>query len=238
MKMNLMEALKKGLVIYLTLGMGLMAQAYAGERTHLSKVKEQKVTQTKKEKYTVLKEPKTVEELLKNLKYAFDHDWFLNDDFYAESTLKRVFGSNNDELHTYYFNNQGDEVDHLIENGKIQSYGHNFKYRQNRSDKEAKPIVRDVQAGYDKTGGGLSLRLQLGAVFFEEVEAAFGTGWKKQDPNEYFTNGWTPSPATSEYGNWMMEYFKESKTLKGYIGIFTNEDGSINNIRLSIQEKH
>lgn len=212
------------------LAIGLATQANAVEMK--SPTKEIK-------KYTVLKEPKTVEELLKNLKYAYDHDWFMNDDFYAESTLKRVLGSNNDELHTYYFNNQGDEVDHLIENGKLRSYGHNFKYRQHRSDKQAQLILHGIQAGYRKgKGGGLSLNLQPGVVFFEEVEAVFGTGWNKKDPLDVFTNGWTPSPATSEYGNCVMEYFKESETSKGFIGIFTNEDGSINNIRLSIQEKH
>lgn len=232
-----MEPLKKGLVIYLTLGMGLMAHANAGERTHLSKVKEQKVTQTKKEKYTVLKEPKTVEELLKNLKYAYDHDWFLNDDFYAESTLKRVLGSDNDELHTHYFNNHGDEVDSLTDTGMLRSLGFNFKYRQHHSDKEAKSIVRDIEAGYDKTGGGLSLSLQPGAVFFEEAEAVFGAGWVSVDPDDVYTNGWTPSTATSEYGNSVMVYHRDSARLMRTITILTNEDGSVDNLRLSIQEK-
>lgn len=212
------------------LAIGLATQANAVEMK--SPTKEIK-------KYTVLKEPKTVEDLLKNLKYAYDHDWFMNDDFYAESTLKRVLGSNNDELHTHYFNNHGDEVDSLTDTGMLRSLGFNFKYRQHRSDKKAKSIVRDIEAGYRKgKGGSFHLVFNIGEVFFEEVEAVFGTGWKKQDPNEYFTNGWTPSPATSEYGNWMMEYFKESEMLKGYIGIFTNEDGSVNSIEIGTQEKH
>lgn len=225
------------LSVCLALALFTGISAYAKERTNLLTLKELNVNQTKKDKYSQLKEPKTVEELLKNLKYAFDRNWFLNDDFYAESTLKRVLGKNNDELRTHYFNSHGDETDHLVESGMLRSFGRNFKYRLHRSDKEAKPIVRDIQAGYDKTGGSLHLIFNIGTVFFEELEAVFGSGWKKQDPNQYFTNGWTPSPATSEYGNWMMEYYKDSETSKGYIGILTNEDGSIDSIEIGTQEK-
>ncbi|MDD2829998.1 MAG: hypothetical protein PHW18_10530 [Sulfuricurvum sp.] len=209
-----------------------------GLATHANAVEMKSPTKEIK-KYAVLKEPKTVEELLKNLKYAYDHDWFLNDDFYAEQTLKRVLGSHNDELHTYYFNNQGDEVNHLIENGKLQSYGHNFKYRQHRSDKQAQLILNGIQAGYRKgKGGSFHVAFESGVVFFEEAEAVFGRGWTKKDARETFTDSWTPSPATSEYGNLVMEYFKESEKSKGYIGIFTNEDGSVNSITIGTQEKH
>src|SRR3989338_8807076 len=85
------------LAVCLALALFTGISAHAKERTNLSTLKELNVNQTKKDKYAALKEPKTVEDLLKNLKYAFDHDWFLNDDFYAISTLQRVLGKNNDE---------------------------------------------------------------------------------------------------------------------------------------------
>ncbi|OHD90881.1 hypothetical protein [Sulfuricurvum sp. RIFCSPLOWO2_12_FULL_43_24] len=223
------------LAVCLALALFTGISAHAKERTNLSTLKELNVNQTKKDKYAALKEPKTVEDLLKNLKYAFDHDWFLNDDFYAISTLQRVLGKNNDELHTHYFNSHGDETDHLIESGRLQSNGYNFKYRQKSSDKAVKPIIRDIFAGYEKGRNNLFyLHFERGEVFFEEVEAIFGKGWQYGDLDNY---GWVPSPKTSEYGNSMIEYHADTKMLNRSIYIPTDGDGSIMYITIQIEEK-
>lgn len=184
--------------------------------------------------YSVLKEPKTVEELLLNLKYVYEHDWLLNADFYAVSILKHIIGGDSKDLHTNYVY-LGKRIDHFVENGSIHSSGNDFKYFQRSSDKEAHLMVEDVRATYGKKGGSISLWFKEGAVSFEQVEKLFGKGWEfDQNPPP---EGWTPPPRTSLYGNALISYKKDTGKLEKFMGLWTRYDGSIYELSFQIEEK-
>ena len=185
--------------------------------------------------YSVLKEPKTVEELLLNLKYVYEHDWLLNADFYAVSTLKHIIGGDSEDLHTNYIY-LGKRIDHFVDGGNLRSGGQNFKYLQSLSDKEAQPIVSSVQTGFKRgESSWISLSFVVGAVSFEQIEKLFGKGWEfDQNPPP---EGWTPPPPTSQYGNALILYKKDTEKLKKIMGLWTHHDGSIYELSFQIEEK-
>jgi hypothetical protein len=179
--------------------------------------------------------PKNQLELAQNLKYIFDHDLVLQDEFYTEASLKDLFGLDairrSDDATT-----SGD--------GNISIVSSKFSsiFPQSKSLESQKFIP-----GANLTGGkttfksgviaaAINFSMDEGGPSFDETWAIFGNKFIKLEPQFPGTFG-GPLPARAPHGNenWRRQWIGNETERVLTLGF--NRDAELSNIIIEIKNK-
>src|SRR5262249_13464492 len=141
------------------------------------------------ERHKMFVPPRTPLELLENLKSAFDQDLVSQADFFSTQSLKALTGaadiSESHEGRKFYLTVN---VGQPVRVGRDILPGLQFTRVSERS-----------AAGKLKASAAVIFRsVQEANTSFEDIEAAFGTGWERWDRwrGVPLPPGWMPAPAT------------------------------------------
>lgn len=176
----------------------------------------------------MISRPKLPVEFAMNLKYIFDHDLLLQDDFYSEANLKNVFALN--------------EVSIVNENHDISITANNFSGIFPR--KKASELFGGSVPSASLVGGktpisdstlvkaGINFGFDEGGPTFQETLRIFGEQFVRINSMPSPHGG--PLPATAAHGNetWKYEHSVEKQEKSVTLGF--NRTGELSNALIQI----
>lgn len=165
--------------------------------------------------------PATTIEVLRNLKFALEHDLFLHADFYADENLKKVFAATNISW---------DEVSPMRTSGRMFATFGAFFLIRGKVDGQGREALDGKMYG----SGIIAANWNAPAVI-----AAFGKPAKITNPYaaENPVHPTPVMPKTHELGNLAIEYrFESSKAVASFYCLF-NGDGTVLRCNFGDREK-
>jgi hypothetical protein len=189
---------------------------------------------TSEEVSQMISRPKTPVDFVRNLKFIFDHDLLLNDDFFSEANLKDVFNLDDAEVFI-------DSTDTERKISIIQNPPESVFPRIKASDffGGSAPGAGMVGGKTVSQSGSVKAAINFGMV---EVGPDFDTAWKifaekfvRLPPEPYPHGG--PGMATAPHGNETWRYEQADVNLEKTLTIGFNPAGRLSHILIRI-EKH
>jgi hypothetical protein len=178
-----------------------------------------------KELYAMVKKPTTPVELLKNIKFALDHELLLREDFYTDGTLKQFIGGTRVE---WPYNRP------TSKSAKVSGLGDLYQATRGAPrmgiDVRLYPAEEDGKIeDHRKIGAAITVQMGRGLTV-EDVEGVLGVPTKVSDrhggiPGPHPEPG---QPKTHPFGNTVIVYPLDKPTSKGRITFTIDGDGTVN----------
>jgi len=182
----------------------------------------------------MISRPKTPVDFVRNLKFIFDHDLLLNDDFFSEANLKDVFNLDDAEVFI-------DSTDTERKISIIQNPPESVFPRIKASDffGGSAPGAGMVGGKTVSQSGSVKAVINFGMV---EVGPDFDTAWKifaekfvRLPPEPYRHGG--PPEATAPHGNETWRYTLAGDQIEKTLTVGFGPSGTLSNVLIQI-EKH
>jgi hypothetical protein len=177
----------------------------------------------------IISRPKLPIEFAKNLKYIFDHNLLLRDDFYSEANLKDIFNLN--------------EISIVNEDHDISIAANNFSGIFPR--KKASELFGGSAPSASLVGGkkrpgspalvkaGLNFGMDEGGPDFSETFRIFGNEFVRLTPMPSPHGG--PPLATATHGNEAWKYELTAGKIKKIMTLSFNPEGELSNVVIEIK---
>ena len=178
-----------------------------------------------------IKKPTNPEELLNNLKFAFKNELLLQDDFYTDENLKKMFGCNN----VKWISNKSNYKYPMIYN-----FAGLFE-KANRYKGMGMDVVWEKLDSNKSVSDTGKVHVRVNIPSFEDsrfrvevVEKVFGTKMQVEDlyKNTSLRHPEPLSPGNHRLGNKSIRYTFSSSTVKSLFGCVVNGDGTIDRCNL------
>lgn len=180
------------------------------------------------EKSQIISRPKLAVEFARNLKYIFDHDLLLRDDFYSEDNLKIIFNLseikiNKDDKGIYILSS--DFVGIFPKKEGPKSFGGSIA--------SASFVGNKIKDSSGSIVAGLNFGMKEGGPNFEETQRIFG---KKlvlvyQVPSPHGA----PLSATAAHGNESWRYGHCDGVVKKMINLGFNSNGELSDVLIELK---
>jgi hypothetical protein len=169
-------------------------------------------TQTCEEVSQMIVRPKNQMDLAKNIKYIFDHDLELKDDFYTESGLIDAF--NLDEVVINKIDDKNGDIRVSVISSRFSAI---FPKSTNSDGTNFMPgaqiLIRKTTHSTGLVSAGINFGMDEGGPKFDETWKIFGNEFTKLDP--LFPAHGGPLPARALHGNeswrrkWVSDNFEK-----------------------------
>jgi hypothetical protein len=189
------------------------------------------------ELYAVVKKPTTPMELLKNIKFALDHELLLRDDFYTDENLMRFLGGSRVE---WVDNRPG------LRRVEVRNLGNLFEMSSSWPGMGISAVLLttdEKNRGYVEGGSRLKGRIGIyplgdSRMTIEAVESVFGKPTEVYNPyaGEKPPYGTKLGPKTHPLGHMAFKYRFDHPTSKVIVGFDSGGSGKVTVFNASLTE--
>ncbi|APR39671.1 hypothetical protein [Paraburkholderia sp. SOS3] len=188
---------------------------------------------TSEEVSQMISRPKTPVEFVRNLKFIFDHDLLLNDDFYSEANLKNVFSL--ESAHVTRTVEQNGDGRISISSSHFLSI---FPWVAIPGRVELTPTAQLVGGkAVHHTGrvtAGMNFLMHEGGPDFDESQRVFAETFTRLPPQPSPHGG--PPPATAPHGNETWQYKQLADYAEKTLTIGFDPTGRLSSVLIGVKK--